>query len=59
MNKLEIYYNNKELAYIVKDEDEAYNIVSELLNNPNIDYNELEDLYVLFNGRDDIIEMVE
>lgn len=59
MNKLEIYYNNKEFAYIVKDEDEAYNIVSELLNNPNIDYNELEDLYVLFNGRDDIIEMVE
>jgi len=58
-NKLEIFYNNKELVYKVKNLDEAYIIVSNLLNDDNIEYGELDDLYCLYNGRDDLIEMVE
>ena len=58
-NNLEIFYNNKVIALLVKNEDEAYNIVSNLLNDPNINENELEDLKVYYNGRDDIILMVE
>ena len=58
-NKLEIYYNNKEFVYKVKNLDEAYNIVSGILNDPNIGYEELEDISVYYNGRDDLIEMVE
>ena len=58
-NKLEIFYNNKELVYNVKNLDEAYIIVSNLLNDDNIEYGELDDLYCLYNGRDDLIEMVE
>ena len=57
-NKLEIYYSNKELAYKVNNIDEAYNIVSGLLNDPNIG-EELYDIRVYYNGREDLIEMVE
>ena len=57
-NKLEIYYSNKELAYKVNNIDEAYNIVSGLLNYPNIG-KELYDIRVYYNGREDLIEMVE
>lgn len=58
-NNLEIFYNNNVIALLVKNEKEAYNIVSNLLNDPNINENELEDLKVYYNGRDDIIIMVE
>ncbi len=58
-NKLEIFYNNKEFVYKVNNIDEAYNIVSGILNDPNIEMEELMDLSVLYNGRDDLIEMVE
>ncbi len=58
-NKLEIFYNNKEFVYKVNNIDEAYNIVSGILNDPNIEMEELYDLSVLYNGRDDLIEMVE
>lgn len=59
MNKLEIVYSNSNYTYFVKDIDEAYNIVSGILNDPNISIEELNDLAVLYNGRDDLIEMVE
>lgn len=58
-NKLEIFYSNKELVYKVNNIDEAYNIVSGLLNDPNIEMDELYDIRVYYNGRDDLIEMVE
>lgn len=58
-NKLEIFYSNIEMTVMVKDLDEAYNIVSGILNDPNIEMEELMDLSVLYNGRDDLIEMVE
>ncbi len=58
-NKLEIFYNNKEFVYKVNNIDEAYKIVSGILNDPNIEMEELMDLSVLYNGRDDLIEMVE
>lgn len=58
-NKLEIYYSNTELKLFVENEDEAYKIVSNLLNDPNISEDELDDLYVLYNDRDDIVIMVE
>ncbi len=58
-NKLEIFYNNKEFVYKVNNIDEAYKIVSGILNDPNIEMEELYDLSVLYNGRDDLIEMVE
>jgi hypothetical protein len=59
MNKLEIVYSNSNYTYFVKDIDEAYDIVSGILNDPNISIEELNDLAVLYNGRDDLIEMVE
>ena len=59
MNKLEIYYNNNKIELMVNDLDEAYNIVSNLLNDPNISEEELYDISVYYNGRDDLIEMVE
>lgn len=58
-NKLQIYYSNIEIEVLVENEDEAYNIVSNLLNDPNIEPEELEDIRVYYNGRDDIILMVE
>lgn len=58
-NKLEVFYNNKEFVYKVKNLDEAYNIVSGILNDPNIGEEELYDISVYYNGRDDLIEMVE
>lgn len=59
INRLQIFYSKTELNYIVKDIDHAYNIVSGLLNDPNINEDELYDLRVYYNGRDDLIEMVE
>ncbi len=58
-NKLEVFYNNKEFVYKVKNLDEAYDIVSGILNDPNIGEGELEDISCYYNGRDDLIEMVE
>lgn len=58
-NKLQIYYSNIEIEVLVENEDEAYNIISNLLNDPNISEEELYDIRVYYNGRDDIIEMVE
>lgn len=58
-NKLQIYYSNIEIEVLVENEDEAYNIVSNLLNDPNISEEELYDIRVYYNGRDDIILMVE
>ena len=58
-NKLEIYYNNTELKLLVENEDEAYKIVSNLLNDPNISEEELYDISVYYNNDPDIIIMVE
>ena len=58
-NKLEIFYNNKELLFDVNNIDEAYNIVSAILNDPNIEMADLMDLTVFYNGDPNIIEMVE
>jgi hypothetical protein len=58
-NKLEIYYSNFELEYNVNNIDEAYNIVSGILNDPNIEMVDLLDITVFYNGRPDLIEMVE
>jgi hypothetical protein len=58
-NKLEIYYSNFELEYKVNNIDEAYKIVSDLLNNPNIEMVDLLDITVFYNGDPNIIEMVE
>ena len=58
-NKLEIFYNNKELIFDVNNIDEAYNIVSSILNDPNIEMADLMDLTVFYNGDPNIIEMVE
>jgi hypothetical protein len=58
-NKLEIFYANKELVYNVNNIDEAYNIVSGILNDPNIEMVDLLDITVFYNGRPDLIEMVE
>mgnify|MGYP003342422121 FL=1 len=58
-NKLEIFYNNKELLFDVNNIDEAYNIVSAILNDPNIEMADLMDLSVFYNGDPNIIEMVE
>lgn len=58
-NKLEIYYNNNEIIKMVADENEAYKIVSNLLNDPNINEDELYDLTVYYNNDPDIIIMVE
>ena len=58
-NKLEIYYSNTELKLLVENEDEAYKIVSNLLNDPNISEEELYDIRVYYNNDPDIIIMVE
>jgi hypothetical protein len=58
-NNLEILYNNKYFLHVVSNVDEAYKIVSNLLNDPNIDENELNDLAVYYNGEEGVIEMVE
>lgn len=58
-HKLEYSYSNNYFRKTVKNEDEAYLIISNLLNDPNISEDELDDLYVLFDGMDDIIIMVE
>lgn len=57
--KLEYSYNNKTFSKLVKNEDEAYLIISNLLGDPNISEAELDDLYVLYDGKDDVIIMVE
>lgn len=58
-NNLEILYNNKYFLHVVSNTDEAYKIVSNLLNDPNIDESELYDLAVYYNGEEGVIEMVE
>jgi len=55
--KLEFSYNNKKFEKLVKNEDEAYNIISELINSELGE--ELNDLEVLFDGKNDRIIMVE
>lgn len=59
MNKLEIYFSNKRIIRKVNNIDEAYYIVSRILNNPSISEEELNDMRVYYNGDPNIIEMVE